>query len=119
LSYFAAPSYTPYSGTNYGNALPQFGLQRNSFNGPGYRDLDLTLSKAFGLPSNKILGENATLEFRFDAFNVFNNLNFNPTSISNNIGNYAGTPPQSNANFGLMQSALAGRVTTLGARFTF
>jgi hypothetical protein len=119
LSYFAAPSYTPYSGTNYGNVLPQFGLQRNSFNGPGYRDLDLTLSKAFGLPSNKILGENATLEFRFDAFNVFNNLNFNPTSISNNIGNYAGTPPQSNANFGLMQSALAGRVTTLGARFTF
>jgi len=114
-AYFAFPSYTALTGTNSGGALPQVGLQRNSFNGPGYRDLDLTLAKGFGLPNNKILGENAKLEFRLDAYNVFNTLNFNPTSIANNIGN----PGSSNPQFGQMTSALAGRVATLSARFSF
>jgi hypothetical protein len=114
-SYFAFPSYTALSGTSSGGPLPQVGLQRNSFNGPGYKDVDLTLSKAFGLPNNKVLGEGAKLEFRMDAYNVFNNLNFNPTSISNNIG----SPGSNNAQFGLMTAALAARVVTLGARFSF
>jgi hypothetical protein len=114
-AYFAFPSYTALTGTSSGGPLPQVGLQKNSFNGPGYRDLDLTLSKGFGLPNNKILGENARLEFRMDAYNVFNNLNFNPTSIVNNIG----SPGNNNTQFGLMTAALAGRVVTLGARFNF
>jgi hypothetical protein len=37
-------------------------------------------------------------------------LNFNPNDISNNIAN---------ANFGQATAALAGRVVTLGARFSF
>jgi len=41
---------------------------------------------------------------------VFNNLNFNPTSIINDI---------TAAGFGRAQSALAARVVTLGARFSF
>jgi hypothetical protein len=72
--------------------------------------VDLTISKGFGLPKMPVLGENAKLEFRLDAFNVFNNLNLNPNSISNNIGN---------SNFGTLSSALAARVLSLGARFNF
>jgi len=117
LAYFANPRYTAFSGTSSGTALPQLGLQRNSFNGPGYKDVDLTLTKAFGLPTMPVLGESARVEFRLDAYNVFNNLNFDPASISNNIGDpVAGT---NNASFGQAQAALAGRVVTLGARFSF
>jgi hypothetical protein len=110
-AYFSMPTYTSYSGSDYGNALPQspaFG--RNAFTGPGYRDLDMTLAKDFGFPNTSILGENAKLEFRMDAYNVFNTLNFNPGSISNVI---------TNANFGADTQALSGRVVTLGARFSF
>jgi hypothetical protein len=117
-AYFAAPSYTAYSGTSYGNALPQVGLHRNSFNEPGYRDVDATLVKGFGLPNNRVLGENAKLELRMDVYNLFNNLNFNPLAVVNNIGA---------ANFGTFTAgangqgtgALAARVLTVGARFSF
>ena len=57
-----------------------------------------------------VLGEDAKIEIRADAFNLFNNLNFNPTSIANNI--------QSN-NFGQATVALGGRVVNLQARFSF
>ena len=110
-AYFATPAYTAYTGSNYGNALPQApGVERNSLNGPGYRDVDLTIIKGFGFPNNRVLGESSRLELRLDAFNIFNNLNFNPTSISNNIAN---------SNFGEAQAALAARVVTVGARFSF
>jgi hypothetical protein len=114
-AYFSTPTYTVYNCTYPvqcgGTALPQApGVARNSLTLPGYRDLDLTISKGFGLPKMPILGENARLELRMDAFNVFNNLNLNPGSISNNIGN---------SNFGTLSSALAARVLSLGARFNF
>jgi hypothetical protein len=110
-AYFATPTYTPYSGSSFGNSLPQGpGIDRNSLNGPGYRDVDLTLLKAFGIPNNRVLGEGARVELRLDAYNVFNNLNFNPTSISTNIAN---------GNFGEATAALAARVVTIGARFNF
>ncbi len=72
--------------------------------------MDLTLSKGFGLPKMRVLGENARLEFRMDAFNVFNNMNLNPNNVSNNTGN---------SNFGTISNALAARVLSLGARFNF
>jgi hypothetical protein len=110
-AYFSTPTYTAYSGSNYGSALPQVpGVHRNSFTGPGYKDVDLSLTKAFGLPKLPVLGEDAKFEFRVNAYNLFNNLNFNPSSISNNIAN---------SNFGQATSALAARVVTLGARFNF
>jgi len=110
-AYFSTPTYTAYAGSNFGSSLPQSpGVHRNSLNGPGYRDVDLTLAKAFGFPKAPVLGENAKVEIRMDAYNLFNNLNFNPNSISNNIAN---------ANFGQATSALGARVVTLGARFTF
>ena len=110
-AYFATPTYTAYSGSAFGNSLPQGpGIDRNSLNGPGYKDVDLTLLKAFGIPNNRVLGEGARVELRLDAYNVFNNLNFNPTSISTNIAN---------GNFGEATAALAARVVTIGARFNF
>jgi carboxypeptidase family protein/TonB-dependent receptor-like protein len=110
-AYFSTPTYTAFGGTIYGTALPQTpGVRRNSLTLPGYKDLDLTLSKAFGLPKAPVLGENAKLELRVDAYNIFNNLNLNPNDISNNIGS---------SNFGTITGALAARVVTLGARFSF
>jgi hypothetical protein len=84
---------------------------------PGYKDVDLTLSKAFGLPTAPVLGENAKIEIRLDAWNVFNNLNLNPNNIQNNIGN----PGAGNSNplFGTITGALAARVVAIGARFSF
>jgi len=109
-AYFSTPTFTPYSGSNFGSSLPQTGVSRNSLTGPEYRDVDITLAKAFGLPNIPVLGESAKVEFRVDAYNLFNNLNFNPTSIVNDI-NATG--------FGRATSALAARTVTLGARFSF
>lgn len=109
-AYFSKPTYTAYMSTNYGNARPQAGLRRNSLNLPGYKDVDLTLAKGFGLPNAPVIGENARLELRIDAYNLFNNLNFNPNNISKKIAD---------SNFGTITGALSGRVVTLGARFSF
>jgi hypothetical protein len=124
FAYFAAPTYTPYPNPqDYGSGLPEApGVRRNSLVGPGYKDVDMMLSKGFGLPRLPVLGENARLEFDVDAYNIFNNLNFNPGSISNTIGTasstgaYTGTQ---NGIFGTATNALAARVVTLGARFEF
>ncbi len=117
LSYFTVPSF------QMGPAFPATapvppppGVSRNSFTGPGYRDFDAMLGKTFGLPKMKVLGENAQLELRGDFFNLFNTLNLDPTSISNDIS-FNGTT--SNPNFGLAQSALGARVIELTARFSF
>jgi hypothetical protein len=103
--YFTTPQYT------IGSGVPQApGVSRNSLTGPGYRDLDATLTKAFGLPKMPVLGENAKFEIRADAFNLFNLLNFNPSSVANDI---------SATNFGQAQTALSGRIINLQARFSF
>ena len=112
-AYFSTPNFTNvvFMGTSSGTALPEFShVARNSLNLPGYKGVDLTLAKAFGLPKAPVLGENAKIELRVDAYNLFNNLNLNPNQISNNIAN---------SNFGTITGALAGRVITLGGRFSF
>jgi hypothetical protein len=112
-TYFSTPDLTnaTFTGTASGTALPPFAhVARNSLNLPGYKDVDLTLAKAFGLPKAPVLGENARIELRFDAYNLFNNLNLNPNQIVNNIGA---------SNFGTITGALAARVITLGVRFSF
>ena len=40
---------------------PPPGLARNSFNGPGYKDVDASISKAFGFPKARVIGDNAKL----------------------------------------------------------
>lgn len=110
---FVMPTYTPVTAPFPAEfAAPSApGVARNSFNGPRYRDLDATITKDFGLPNNKILGENAVFELRVDAFNVFNTVNLNASSIDNNI--------QDVKYFGQAQSALGSRTLDMQARFSF
>jgi hypothetical protein len=49
----------------------------NSFRGPGVRDLDLSVARAFKL--NERLG----LKFRIESFNVFNHANFQQGAVDN------------------------------------
>jgi hypothetical protein len=89
--------------------LPTFpGISRNSFTGPGYFDIDASLSKSFGLPRMRILGEGAKIEFRANFYNLFNKLNlYNPqVDILN-------------AHFGEAQNALGARTIEMQARFSF
>jgi hypothetical protein len=109
LTYFTLPTF---SSTGI---PPQPGVGRNSFRGPRYLGIDMTIAKAFGVPKMKIFGEGAMLNLRLDAYNVFNKLNLNPTpntSISTN-----GTI--SNPQFGQSQGAFAGRIVEIQARFSF
>ena len=85
-------------------------MDRNSFDGPNYRDVDISASKGFGLPNNRVTGNNARLEIRADIFNLFNLLNLNPGSITNDI---------TSANFGKDTSALSGRTISFQGRFSF
>jgi hypothetical protein len=112
-NYFTAPSYTtcalPFPQICPG--APQApGIQRNSQRGPRYKDVDATLSKAFGLPKMPVLGENAQFEFRANFYNLFNNLNLDPTSVHNNVGDSL---------FGEATNALGGRTIEMQARFSF
>ena len=93
---------------NPGGVLPP-GIGRNSFRGPRYFAVDLSLGKRTGLPS--FLGEGAFLEVKANFFNAFNNLNLAPFEFFH--------PTVDNRDFGRAQSALAGRVIELQARFNF
>ena len=113
-NYFMIPNYanaiTDNPGQSTTNFIPPPGLDRNSFPGPGYRDVDLNIAKAFGLPNMKVIGENAKIEIKADMLNAFNILNINPSSISNNI---------QNSNLGQASSALGSRTVDFQARFSF
>ena len=88
------------------------GVGRNSFRGPNFEQVDLTFGKQFPL---SFVRENADLEVRMNAFNVFNHLNLAPygfnTASTIIQDSHFGTPGTSNA--------LAGRVIELQARFQF
>jgi hypothetical protein len=89
-------------------------------NGPGYNDVDASLSKGFGLPRNRVLGENARFEIRADVYNLFNKTNLNVASLDANLGSAApdGTVTP-NSDFGVAGSALGSRTIQLQARFSF
>ena len=113
-TYFKVPDYSaavtdlPGQATNV--YIPAPGIDRNSFPGPGYRDVDFTFSKAFGLPNMKVLGENAKIEFKANMFNAFNILNIDPSRLNTNIGNQL---------LGQSQAALGSRSVDIQARFSF
>ena len=76
--------------------------------------MDLNLAKRFGLPSTRLLGENANLEFRANFFNAFNTLNLAP------IPNFSSNDDLTNTfSFGRVPGGLAGRVIELQTKFTF
>jgi len=90
-----------------GRLLP--GIGRNSFRGPRYFAVDMSLGKRTGLPS--FLGEGTFLEVKANFFNLFNNLNLAPFKFF--------APNIDSRDFGRAQNALAGRVVELQARFNF
>jgi hypothetical protein len=112
-SYFIAPGV--YSNPGSWNtsvaptptALPGTpGIGRNAFVGPHYSDIDLALTKAFGLPNMKVIGEGGKLEIRANCFNLFNKLNIG--GVDTNIPD---------ANFGRATGVLGSR--TIEGEFHF
>ncbi|MCA1592656.1 MAG: TonB-dependent receptor, partial [Acidobacteria bacterium] len=90
------------------------GVGRNSFRGPKYRSLDLSLVKQTRL-SFLHLGEAANLEMRANFFNAFNLLNLPPFQT----GGQSNTDFTNRGDFGRSLFGLAGRVVELQARFSF
>ncbi|HEY6491560.1 MAG TPA: carboxypeptidase regulatory-like domain-containing protein [Terracidiphilus sp.] len=119
--YFAPPAFTDGPAFPATAAPPPIGIQRNSLNGPGYNDVDASLSKAFGFPNTRALGERARLEFRVDTYNLFNKTNLNPSNIDNILGsvNPDGSVGSVNGDFGVARTALGSRTIQLQSRFSF
>ena len=67
-NYFMVPNYanaiTDNPGQATNNFIPPPGIGRNSFPGPDYRDVDLNIAKAFGLPKMRVLSEGAQIEIK-------------------------------------------------------
>jgi hypothetical protein len=87
------------------------GIGRNSFRGPGYFDVDMTIAKKFGL--DRFLGEGKYFEVKANFFNIFNLLNLQPFNF-----NSPSTQVQ-NSLFGRAERGLAGRVIELQGRIQF
>jgi hypothetical protein len=122
---FPNPSVSYFTLQTTGNT-PMFpGIGRNSFRGPRYTAVDLSIAKSFGLPTMRFFGENSKIELRMNLYNVFNQLNLSPFtfgSASTTVSNCCGNTPFANPNFGVasfQNGGLAGRTMELQARFAF
>jgi len=113
-NYFFIPDFsgaiTDQSGQSTTTFIPPPGIDRNQMPGPGYRNVDLTVAKAFGLPRIPILGEDAKFEIKANMLNLFNLLNIDPDTISTNI---------QSSNLGQASGALGARSVDFQARFSF
>jgi hypothetical protein len=97
------------SGAAAPGPIPQApGVERNSFRGPRYLNVDATVNKSFGLPSVRGLGRTPRLEIRAGFYNLFNKINLK--NIQADV---------LDAHFGEAQEGLAGRTIELQARFVF
>src|SRR2546426_6550527 len=76
--------------------------------------IDAQLSKSFGLPNLKLIGENGKFEIRANFYNLFNKVNLNGTCGWNGI-----QCDIRQAHFGESGSALGSRVIEMQARFSF
>jgi outer membrane receptor protein involved in Fe transport len=99
--------------SNVPGQIPFPGVGRNSFRGPRFSDIDLSVAKVFRLPTAPVLGENAKLEFRANFFNAFNKLNLSPFTFG------SASTDVNNPQFATATSGLAGRVIEFQARFSF
>ena len=123
-TYFTPPALTL-------TGLPPVpGVGRNSFRGPRYASIDFTLSKAFGLPSMKVIGENAKLDMRLNFYNLLNQVNLAPIgnqpigTIQLNSATGVQTNPTTanglaSTTFDQACCGLAGRVIEAQIRFSF
>jgi len=113
-NYFSVANFadviTNTPGESTTNVLPPPGVRRNSFPGPHYKDVDITIAKKFGFPNTRALGDAANLEFKADLLNVFNITNINPSTISTNVDS---------TNLGQAGGALGSRIVDFQARFNF
>jgi hypothetical protein len=67
---------------------------RNSIEGPNYANVDMAIFKNFAMPWS----QNQKLQFRADAFNVFNSVNWgNPSTAINNPGTFGVITTQANS----------------------
>jgi outer membrane receptor protein involved in Fe transport len=101
---------TAYFATPPGTTLPA--ISRNSFRGPNFRTIDLSISKNFKL-SGAHLPEASNIQLRMNLYNAFNMLNlsnFNFGDTNTNIND---------PTFGRALTALSGRVIELQGRFQF
>jgi hypothetical protein len=97
------------SGRMPAGPIPQApGVGRNSFRGPRYFNVDATVTKAFGLPAVRGLGQAPKVDIRAGFYNLFNKVNLK--NIQADI---------LNEHFGEAQEGLAGRTIELQARFSF
>ena len=113
---FITGSNFPGGGSHFFSLAPPVGFQlpgigRNSFRGPKYFNVDMTIAKRFGL--DRFLGEGRYLEVKANFFNIFNLLNLQPFNF-----NSPSTQVQ-NALFGIAEKGLAGRVIEFQGRFQF
>ena len=89
---------TPYLG-QIGNAPRRF------FYGPGMENFDMALQKEF------VVGESRALQFRVEAFNVFNHAQFfGAAAVNGNV---------SSAGFGKIVNATPPRQVQLAMKFSF
>jgi hypothetical protein len=84
----------------------QGNLGRNTFRGPRYFNVDVSLIKSFEIPW--FTGKGATLQVRLEGFNIFNTLN-----LTNPVND------MSNPLFGKSTSALPARSFQLAGRLSF
>ena len=100
---------SPYFDINNPGGKLRPGIGRNSFRGPRYFSVDLTVGKRTGLP--KFMGEGSFLDLRANIFNAFNNLNLAPFGFF--------SPIIEDSHFGQPERGLAGRVIEIQARLNF
>lgn len=100
---------------NCGSGPWEGNVGRNSFRGPGYADVDLSMGKYFHIPwfVNK---EGARLQIRGELFNLFNRVNLNAVSSDLSLNSVGAS---TNANFGKAQGAFFPRTVELAARIEF
>ena len=106
-------AYTPATAGTFGS------LQRGSFTGPSFTNLDASLHKAFNMPYN----EKHQLAIRFEAFNALNHPNWNNPTLGN-VNSALGKTPGSTT-FGRITSTAGGgnngglRELQLAAKYQF
>ena len=108
------------------NSVAPPGIGRNSFRGPSYFNVDMSLVKHTRLGG--FLGESSDLELRANFFNVFNQLNLKTFAFGSDATTIGFFDPRganepgvltNNPRFGIATEGLAGRVVELQARFRF
>ncbi len=90
-------------------------LGRGTFIGPNLRTFDLSAIKTFRLPQ---ISDNARLQFRVEAFNLFNRANFATPSLT--AFNGTTDNEQTLSSFGrILRTVTSSRQIQFGLRFTF